>query len=154
MTEKRLKGPEKMAKSAAKIIGRISAFQPVDGEWLPLDALLSELWDTGQAKKHLRELLGVLERFPEEDGEGVLWSIVHGLEDIPGYESAVVESVLRQPSELAVTTIGRMLNSGTSQVGDASLFDVLRGVASAESAPESVKASAASWLRKHDTSGE
>ncbi|HEX3159728.1 MAG TPA: hypothetical protein VHQ45_14505, partial [Gemmatimonadaceae bacterium] len=35
-------------------------------------------------------LLGILERFPDDDGSGVFWSIVHLLEATSGYEPALV----------------------------------------------------------------
>ena len=142
-----------MARAVAKILADLHAFQPGDGNWIPLDELLVELWDSGKAGKHVRELLAVLERFPEDDGEGVLWSIVHGLEDVGGYERELVESVRRQPSELGVTMIGRLLNSGTLLIGDVSLVGVLREVTVASAAPESVRESAADWVRKHADPG-
>jgi hypothetical protein len=138
-----------MARSAAKILADIRVFKPVDGNWLPLDELLAEFWDTGKAKRHVRELLSVLERFPEDDGEGVLWSIVHGLEEVPGYESELIQSIRRQPSELGVAMVGRLLNSGVSQADEASLVGILREVVEARTAPRSVQKSAADWIQKH-----
>lgn len=141
-----------MARAASKILGDIRVFQPEEGNWIPLDELLAELWDSGKAAKHIPDLLAVLERFPKDDGEGVLWSIVHGLENVGGYEPELIQSVRRQPSELGVTMIGRLLNSGTIQVNGVSLVDVLREVV-ASTSPESIRESAADWVQKHAEPG-
>jgi hypothetical protein len=127
----------------------IRAFSPVGGNWRPLDDLLAELWSTGEASRHVPELLAVLERFPEEDGAGVLWSVVHGVESMPGYEAELVHSVRRRPSELGLTMIGRLLNSGASHVGGVSLTDLLREVAASGNTPEGVRTLAAELAAGH-----
>ena len=138
-----------MSRPLADIVGAIGAFQPVGGDWRPLDDLLSELWNTGEPNLHVPELLAVLERFPEDDGAGVLWSIVHGVESIPGYEAELLRSLHRQPSELAVEMAGRLLNAGVSQVGVERIIDVLKSVADTVEAPPSVRASATKWVARH-----
>ncbi len=45
------------------IIKDIVQFEPQDGEWLELDSLLNELWDTGDQENFTTELLTVFERF-------------------------------------------------------------------------------------------
>ena len=67
------------ARTAAQVIADIRAFQPAGGNWRRLDDLFGELWATGAAGRHVADLLAVLERFPEDDGAGVLWSVVHGV---------------------------------------------------------------------------
>ena len=128
-----------MARSAAKIVAAIRAFEPADGNWRPLDDLFAELWSTGEAKLQIPALFSVLERFPEEDGAGVLWSVVHGLESLPDYEPELVRSVQRQPSELAVTMIGRLLNGGISKVGATDLVSLLQSVAAHAEVPARVR---------------
>jgi hypothetical protein len=133
----------------SQVIVDLQAFQPSDGDWRPLDALLSELWGTGQPGEHIRDLFGLLERFPEDDGAGVLWSVVHGLESLADYEPELVRSVQRRPSELAIIMVGRLLNSGTSQVAEVCLTDLLRSVASDPGVPAAVRESASRWVAKH-----
>jgi len=142
-----------MVNAVENIVADIRAFRPADGEWRRLDALLDELWSTGAAAHHVPELLGVLERFPEDDGAGVLWSIVHGVESLPDYEPELIRSVRRGPSELGVTMIGRLLNSGVSQVDGASLVSLLREVAASAAAPGSVRENAADWAARHAEPG-
>jgi hypothetical protein len=138
-----------MARTSHQVADDIRNYQPIDGDWRPLDALFAELWATDDPGRYISDLLVVLERFPEDDGAGVFWSLVHGLESLPGYEAELIRSVQRQPSEMGVTMIGRLLNGGVSQVGGVSLRELLQSVASAVNAPASVRASAADWAASH-----
>lgn len=62
--------------------------------------------------EHLPVIFGVFERFPAEDGAGVLWSIVHGIESLPlDYEPALRESYRRMPSEMAEIMVVRLENA-------------------------------------------
>lgn len=117
-----------MPRNTDAIARDIAGFTPVGEDWLPLDLLLSELWAAGAPETAVRELLTVFERYPEEDGAGVVWSVVHGLESLPGYECELLKSVARCPSEFGVTMIGRLLNDGHLEVEGISLTDVLRNV--------------------------
>ena len=97
----------------AEILHDIAHFRPVDGVWLPLDRLLDELWCAGlPGSECLPVLFGVFERFPRDDGAGVLWSIVHGVESLPyDYEQLLRESNDRSPSEMAEVMLDRLANS-------------------------------------------
>jgi hypothetical protein len=139
----------RMARAAAQIIADIRAFLPAGGAWRPLDDLLAELWATGEASQFVPDLLAVLERFPEDDGAGVLWSIVHGLEDVPNYEPDLVRSLQRRPSELAVTMAGRLMNSGVFEVAGVSLIELLRLISTADDASQGVRDRAAKWVARH-----
>ena len=118
-----------VARASNQIVADILAFQPAGGNWLPLDHLAAEQWASGAAGHHVPELLAVFEQFPDEAG-GVLWGVLHGLESLPGYEPALVRSVRAQPSEMAVTMVGRLLYGGVVHVGGVSLVGLLREVAS------------------------
>jgi hypothetical protein len=74
-------------------------------------------------------LLGVLERFPLDDGFESFWSIVHFLEACEGYEPYLVASVLRNPADLTLTMLNRLLNAGSTQCGDTSYAAILESVA-------------------------
>lgn len=81
-----------MDRSTSTIAGEIAAFQPSGGNWRPLDALINELWSVGEPAQVIPQLFSVFERYPSEDGAGVFWAIVHGLESLPNYEPCLVES--------------------------------------------------------------
>ena len=99
-------------RDAAQILRDIAGFQPIGGEWLPLDDLLQELWDAKPTEEALPVLFGVFERFPEDDGAGVLWTIVHGVEHLPfDYETELRESYARAPSMMAESMLIRIANA-------------------------------------------
>jgi hypothetical protein len=54
------------------VLRDIQEFSPVEGNWRRLDELLDELWSAGATEGSLPILFGVFERFPQEDGAGVL----------------------------------------------------------------------------------
>ena len=119
-----------MPRTTKNIASDIAAFRPEDSDWGILDSLLTELWQTGQPAKAIPELLGVFERYPEDDGFGVAWSVLHGLESLPNYEPELLRSVARQPSEFGVMMLGRLLNAGRHDVDGVSLLGTLRELAS------------------------
>lgn len=96
-------------RDADDILRDIERFRPVDGVWLPLDGLLDELWNAGVPAHALPALFGVFERFPDDDGAGVLWSIVHGVEALDfDYEPALRASLARRPSLMGGIMLGRL----------------------------------------------
>ena len=98
-----------------------------------LDANILSQNDVGQ-------LLGVFERFPDDDGFEGFWQILHLLERAGGYESALVDSVRRSPGEFNLTMINRLLNGGIEKVGAQSLLSLLEEVARIEQAdPDSAQ---------------
>lgn len=128
-----------------EILQDIARFQPVDGMWLPLDHLLDELWSVGLPSESLAILFGVFERFPQDDGAGVLWSIVHGIESLPySWESELLASVERKPCGFNVMMINRILNT---QPPDAeSWMALLRSVADNPAASDETKADAKEYI--------
>ena len=100
-------------RSQSEILEDIANFGPTAGSWLPLDNLLNELWLAGEPSVDaLPTLFGVFERFPADDGAGVLWSIVHGVEALPyNYEPLLRESYSRVPSEMSKIMLARLANS-------------------------------------------
>lgn len=97
----------------SETLQQIENFSPRDGDWRPLDALLEELWASGDLRLDvLPVLFGVFERFPEDDGAGVLWSIVHGIEALPfDYVPALQQSHRRSPSLMSDIMLSRAANA-------------------------------------------
>lgn len=101
-----------MPRPVDDILQEIETFRPLGGVWLPLDELLAELWDVGVPIRALPTLFGVFERFPDDDGAGVLWSIVHGVEGLDvEYEPQLRESLERAPSQMAKLMLERLERS-------------------------------------------
>ena len=76
-----------------------------------------DLWSTGKQEHFTAELFTVFERFPDDDGAGVLWSIVHGVERFKAYDRELVASLRRQPSMMGLTMLMRIKNSGANIMG-------------------------------------
>lgn len=93
------------------VLKDIDDFVPVNGNWRRLDDLLDELWSEGVVEGQLPILFRVFERFPEEEGAGVFWSIVHGVESLTfDYEPFLKQSMARQPSLMGKLMLQRLAN--------------------------------------------
>lgn len=137
----------------AAILQDIEQFQPTaDGNWLALDAFVQELWaeelwaeGEGPAEA-LVPLFQLLERFPEDDSAGVLWGVLHGIESYPQYEAQLVQSLQRHPTDLTVTMVHRMANSGYTVVAGHPLDSLYRAVLAHPKASDEAKESAQDYL--------
>lgn len=94
-----------------------------------LEVLLDLYCNHSQAEEFLDVWFRLYERFPDDESEGILWSILHGIENYPSLAPLVVKSVLRCPSEFPVMMLNRMLNSGIEKVDGVDLLELLKGVA-------------------------
>ena len=117
-------------RTSKEIIKDINQFEPRDGNWLKLDTLLDELWGTGEQENFTTDLLRVFERFPEEDGSGAFWSIIHGVERFRAYESELIDSLNRQPSEMGLLMLRRIKNTGTRTIGGIEINKIVRDLLS------------------------
>ncbi|MGC4006309.1 MAG: hypothetical protein QM811_25590 [Pirellulales bacterium] len=98
-----------MPRTVSDILREIEGFQPVDDDWRPLDVLLNELWSSGVPEAALPTLFGVFERYPDFDGAGVFWSILHGVEGLEiDYEQALRDSLARRSSEMGKVMLARL----------------------------------------------
>ncbi len=113
------------------LISALDSIRSVDdeAELERLDSAVSQVLASDRPELGTDALLRIFERFPEKDGYGVFWSILHGLEKIPGYEAALVESVRRRPSLFGLDMINRILNVGRRQVNGVDLLALLEEVA-------------------------
>ncbi|MFN8397556.1 MAG: hypothetical protein U0176_23245 [Bacteroidia bacterium] len=119
-------------RASKEVLAEIKEFEPKAGNWLGLDALLNELWESGYQENFVGDLLGVFEKYPDEDGAGVFWSIVHGIESHGFYEKQLVESLKRQPSEMGLVLLLRIKNSGAKTVGGIGIDQVVADLISNE----------------------
>jgi hypothetical protein len=94
------------------ILEDIAGFAPDEGDWRALDDLLLELWAAPPTRAALPVLFGVFERFPGDDGAGVFWSIVHGVEHaFPEYEPELRDSLARSASEMGAIMLRRSVKA-------------------------------------------
>jgi hypothetical protein len=127
------------------LIQSIEVFIPVDDNWEALDELIEEICAL-KDERAISPLLGLLERYPEQDGYGVFWGIVHGLEAIGGYETKLVASVLSKPHEFSVLMLNRIINSGTKIIADRSVLDILKEISNNNSFTESIREDANEFI--------
>jgi hypothetical protein len=113
------------------IIATINSIESVDdeAELRQLDQALQELFQSAYPECGMDALFGVFERFPQSDGYGVFWTVLHGLESLPNYEPHLIESVRSQPMEFTITMVNRLLNGGTTEVNGTDLLALLEEVA-------------------------
>jgi hypothetical protein len=138
-----------MARPAAAIIAAIEDFRPSAGNWLGLDELVDELFESGSASQGVKALLGVFERYPTEDGAGVCWTIVHGLETLTGYENHLIESVRKAPSDFGMVMVHRLLKAGYEAVDGVRLLPLLEQIARNENTKPDIRRSAQKYLGWH-----
>jgi hypothetical protein len=140
---------EPMDPMLADALARIEAVQSVEDEreLAALDDAVVTVLASPEAELGIRTLLRVFERFPVSDGYGIFWSILHGVERMPGrYESALVESCRRAPSRFTLTMVNRLLNGGQAQVGGIALIELLAEAAHKEDCPTGVREDARRFL--------
>ena len=138
-----------MSRPISEICAEIDAFTPVDEEWLPLDDLIAEALDHSDASAAYPHLLNVFSRFPDDDGAGVFWSIIHGLETFPDYQPTLLAAIRAQPTDLSLTMVNRMLNGGETHVGDTPWLSVLQSVAENNAYSQTVRATASGFVDLH-----
>src|SRR5947209_7919935 len=102
----------RMARAVAEILADIDAFPPpadILRGWRPFAELVAELEAAGGLPGAIPDLLRYFERHPTARTTAWLWDVAHALERMPGrYEAAVLDSVRRCPSDLAVRLAGRI----------------------------------------------
>jgi hypothetical protein len=137
-----------MGEGIKEVVAAIDALPTVDSadDLSRLQNLADRYFIGPEAANYLGVWFRLYERFPEDDGCGVFWSVLHRIEAQPGYEQPVVESVRRRPSRFPVLMANRLLNSGIRQVGGVDLLELLRRVAADEQCPPSVREDAQGFL--------
>jgi hypothetical protein len=141
-----------MARTTEEVAADIASFRPTDdGNWLGLDVLLDELWTTGSPLEGIPAMLRVFERYPEDDGSGVFWTILHGLESLLGYEAQLMMSVRRVPSSFGVTMLGRLLNAGYRQIDEVPIREILLELVKRPETGPDARATAQAFLSRHST---
>ena len=102
----------------------------------------AELPDPLLAVPHL---LSVYERFPNDDGYGVFWSILHTIEAINGYELPLLRSVRKRPSEFSLLMINRILNVGVVDIEGVPLLPLLVQISTDARVPEAQRLTAGAF---------
>lgn len=130
-----------MGEGIREVVAAVDALPTVDAvdDLARLQDCADRFFPDPRAADHLGVWFRLYERFPEADGHGVFWSVLHGLEAQPGYGWLVVESVLRRPSRFPVSMANRLLNEGVQSVGGVDLLGLLGAVAADPQCAPSVR---------------
>jgi hypothetical protein len=135
--------------TASDLRSAIRRFEPLNGDWRPLDALVVELCREPLSEASIDALLDTLERFPTEGVAGALWAIVHALEGSPLYEARLLVSLRRRPADLSVLMVNRILNSGRRDLAGVPCIEVLAEVAERKDVEESIRDEARQFIARH-----
>ena len=106
----------------------IAEFSPVDGMWLPLETLLEEAFSSSDPKAYYTAIFNLFERFPNEDGAGVFWSALHGMEAVGEYETDLLRHFRRCPSEMTKVMLVRIRNSGQKEIQGVSIDSLIGSI--------------------------
>ena len=119
-----------------------------------LDAAVQAITPDECGEAEFRAMLHVFERFPEDDGFGIFWGLVHALEACSGYESEMLASVARKPCEFNVLLVNRLLNAGITDVDGVSLEGVLSSVMESNAATPRVRHDAERYIARRRRADE
>lgn len=103
----------------------IREFTPKQDNWLPLEQHLERAFGSSDPKQYYHAIFNLFERFPDEDGAGVFWSALHGMEAVGDYEGMLVQYFRRWPSLMTRTMLRRVLNSGQSHIGPTDIASLI-----------------------------
>ncbi len=140
--------PEGLMGSIQTIVARIDAIWSLDDadELKALGDARDAFFAHPAAADHLGVWFRLFERFPEDDGYESLWSVLHRIESVAGYEPLAAESAGSRPSRFPVYMVERLVNGGRRQVGGVPLLELLGRVAADAGCPASVREDARHYL--------
>ncbi|RLB54961.1 MAG: hypothetical protein DRI90_19825 [Deltaproteobacteria bacterium] len=120
-----------------------------EGDLEQLDEVVAGALALRQDSELDAALFSVFERYPDEDGYGVYWSILHGLEARSDYEPGLLASVRRKPSVFAATMLNRMSNGGHDTCSGVATIDLLIEISRSADASEKTKRTAGGFIELH-----
>lgn len=140
-----------MPRNFNQLLDDFAALKPGDfeDEFAGLDklrTLTDELIAQPQPERGIPALFAVIERMPDAD-MGTPGPLVHTLERLRGhYERELIESVKRQPANLTVWMVNRILNATRDSRQRQIYLDLLRVAAKHPGAPETVRQEAEHFI--------
>jgi hypothetical protein len=87
--------------------------------------LFDRAFSKADAKKYYQAIFNLFERFPEDDGAGVFWSALHGMESVGDYEELLLIHFQRFPSLMTKAMLKRILNSGQTHIGKVEISSLI-----------------------------
>ena len=99
----------------AVLAAQIAEFEPKNENWLELEHLFERAFAESDPTAYYSAIFNLFERFPDQDGSGVFWSALHGMEATGSYEKELVTFFRRHPSEMTRTMLIRLRNAGETE---------------------------------------
>ena len=103
----------------------VREFDPQDGFWSPLDELIGQVFASPNPRVYYNAIFNLFERFPSDDGNGVFWSALHGMEAVGDYEELLLQYSRRHPSLMTQTMLRRIFNSGQHRIGKVEIAELI-----------------------------
>jgi hypothetical protein len=98
------------------LLERILNFDSSEREWGELETLFEEVFTCPNPELYYPAIFSIFEKYPSEDGAGVFWSALHGMERVGKYEAELLRCFRRLPNEMSRIMLIRMRNSGIANV--------------------------------------
>lgn len=143
-----------MPRTYDQIIEELAALKAEDFDSMRRDSdgmerlvsLTDELMTLPQPERSIRAMFDVMERLPESD-LGSPGPFVHSLEQMPGhYESELIESIRRRPTQLTVWMVNRILNATRTSEQRQIYLDLLRLAAEHPAASDAARHDAQQFI--------
>jgi hypothetical protein len=128
------------------LLKAIESFTDPELELDQLDEALRTVHPDNIGSSEIQALFGIFERFPDHDGFGVFWSIVHLLEASKDHELDLIASVKRKPVHFNLLMVNRLLNAEILEINGESLLALLTSVSSHPAASDTAKTDARGFL--------
>jgi len=135
-----------MTSNIEELVAQVASFDPDTEDYMErLYKLMDEVKAIGSEPALICALFGLLEKYPDVDF-GSPGPIVHTLESRNEHRDELRKSISRQPTNLNVWMVNRILNSQLSAEERGAWEQVLRDVSTNPKASDSVKDDANQFL--------
>ena len=94
----------------------IREFSPINEDWRPLESLFEAAFSSEDPRAYYHAIFNLYERFPDDDGAGVFWSALHGMERVGEYEASLLAYFRKWPSLMTRAMLQRVQNSGRDSI--------------------------------------
>jgi hypothetical protein len=109
------------------LFDQIRNFEPDGGNWLPLESMFEQVFASPAPSKFYSAIFQLFEKFPDDDGAGVFWSAVVGMEHSGNYEQELLAYFRRWPTLITRSMLVRIRNAGHTQVRGISIESLIGG---------------------------
>ena len=103
----------------------IREYKPIDGSFIELERLFEQAFSSIDPRVYYDAIFNLFERYPDEDGAGVFWSAIHGVEHTGDYEEKLLVYFRRYPTLMTRTMLRRLQNSGGNSISGVNISNLI-----------------------------